>query len=259
MENRNLYKMDDFLIICSFLMIIPLLVLAWPWLKTVTEFESLSDFFLTAPQLLAPRLPAILLYTTGAISSQIIGRIIRLKEKQSLEILDTLQFYKKTTIIQLSSQLGMTESKITSLVKKMSGISSLGITLEGDSVSIGQKPDIPEAADFSSYINTVSGSPDQTAENIKSEEEPESFDLSFKEALQKAASQKDLSDEQRREELKKVARNYMGGKQNADGKGKKFNIVLFIILFITPLWPIALIYAISYAVKQQKAALENTK
>ena len=113
----------------------------------------------------------------------------------------------------------------------MSRISSLGITLEGDTVSIGQKPDSPGAAGYSSYSETVTGSQASTAEKTIPEEEPESFDLNFKEALQKAASQ----------------------------KGKKFNIVLFIILFITPLWPIALIYAISFAVKQQKAALENTK
>ncbi len=111
--------MDDFLIIASYLMILPLVFIAWPWLKTISSFESLTLFFKTGPEVLGPRLSALVLYGCGAISAQIVGRIIRFKEKQSLEILDTLQFYKKTTIEQLSTQLGMSESKISSLVKKL--------------------------------------------------------------------------------------------------------------------------------------------
>jgi len=67
MENRNIYKTDDFLIIASYIMIIPLTVLAWPWLKTIGAMESLSDFFLSAPEVLGPRLTAIALYGCGAL------------------------------------------------------------------------------------------------------------------------------------------------------------------------------------------------
>jgi len=265
MENRNIYKMDDFLIISSYIMIIPLLVLAWPWLKTVTTYENLSDFFKIAPEVLGPRLTAIMLYTSGALSSQLIGRIIRFQEKQSLEILDTLQFYKKTTIPQLSSQLGMKESKISSLVKKMSRISSLGIAFEGETVSIGQKIENSSMGNFSSYSAPLSSSNEETGTQSPSETttensgNSENFDQSFAEALKSATSNKNMTDEQRKEELKKVARNFMGNKGLTNSTGKKFNIVLFIILFITPLWPVALIYAISFSIKQRKAAMTNTE
>jgi hypothetical protein len=257
MENRNIYKMDDFLIISSYVMIVPLLVLAWPWLKTVTTHESLSIFIMVAPAFLGPRLTAIILYGCGAVSAQIIGRIIRFKEKQSLEILDTLQFYKKTTIPQLSSQLGMAESKISALVKKMSRISSLGIQFDGENVSIGQKTESSATDKYSSYNTPESAEHKQTIVDSTVEKEFEGFDQGFKEALKNAATNENMTDEQKKEELKKVAQTFMGGKQQSGGTGKKFNVVLFIILFITPLWPIALIYAISFAVKQHKAALTD--
>ncbi|MBI9098289.1 MAG: hypothetical protein JEY91_07410 [Spirochaetaceae bacterium] len=232
--------MDDFLIICSYIMIIPLVVLAWPWLRSITEFDSLSDFFLTAPAVLAPRLSAIILYGAGAVSSQVIGRIIRFQEKQSLDILDTLQFYKNTTIPKLSSQLGMAESKISALLKKMSRISSLGIRIEGEQVSIGQ------------IIETPSSPQESSTEDFKD------FDLGFQEAIKKAAeSGRDMTDDQKKEEFKKIAQSFMGKGIASDGKGKKFNIALFIILFLTPLWPVALVYAISFALKQQKAVMAD--
>lgn len=235
MENRNIYKMDDFLIIISYLMIIPLTFLAWPWLKNMTEYENLTKFVADAPAVLGSRLSAMALYLLGAVSSQLIGRVIRFGEKQSLEILDTLQFYKKTTISQMSSQLGMSESKISSLVKKMSRISSLGISFDGEIVAIGQKIEESVTSNFNSYSSPST---------------PEKSEV---------PSDKNLTDQERREQFKKVALNFAGKKGFTTANGKKFNFVLFIILFITPLWPIALIYAISFAVKQKNAALTENK
>jgi len=239
--NRNLYKMDDFLIIISFLMIIPLIFISWPWLKTVTEFENLTAFFQSAPAILGPRLGALILYGCGAVTSQITGRIIRFKEKQSLEILDTLQFYKKTTVPQLASQLSMSESKISSLVKKMSRINSLGIQIDGETVSIGQamENDIP----------TGFSADEETHEQPKTFG---SFGDEFKAAVEKANSDSNLTDEEKKEQVKQAGQKMFNSRVNPSGKGKKFNVVLFIILFITPLWPVAIVYAISYAVKQQK-------
>ena len=247
MENRNIYKMDDFLIISSYIMIIPIIVLAWPLLSEFPRFESFNEFLNSAPSILGSRLNMIILYFAGAVSSQIVGRIIRFKEKQSLEILDTLQFYKKSTIPQLSSQLGMSESKILSLVKKMSRIPSLGISLDGEMVNLGAKNEtVPENFSSFSDIEEKADEP-KTADN---------FGQEFKNAMNKAQA-KDLTDEQKKEELKKVAQSFFNNRQNTGATGKKFNIVLFIILFITPLWPVALIYAISFAVKQQKAAMDK--
>lgn len=246
MENRNIYKTDDFLIITSYLMIIPIALIAWPWIRSFSAYEDLETFFRMAPQVLGPRLQAIILYGTGAVSAQIVGRVIRHGEKQSLEILDTLQFYKNTSISQLASQLDMSESKVTSLVKKMSRVSSLGISVNGDSVSIGSKSEPTMGYSKS----------DMVQEKV---EENTDFTTDFREALKKA-TQKDLTEEERKEELKKIATKLDMTKVQTQPGGKKFNFILFIILFLTPLWPIALIYAISFAVKQRNASMaERTK
>ena len=253
MENRNLYKMDDFLIIISYLMIIPILVIAWPWLKSLTDFESIGAFFQSAPVLPGPRLSAIIMYGTGAVSSQIVGRVIRFKEKQSLEILDTLNFYKKTTVSQLSSQLNIAESKIISLVKKMTRIPSLGISIEGEIVTIGQKTETAMPDNFSSFTSA-----NKESENTVSQEEvinPAGMDL--KDIVKNTASRSDLTDEQKKEEFKKVAQNFLNIRQTPAAGGKKFNIILFIILFVTPLWPIALVYAITFVIKQKKALTDK--
>ncbi len=248
MENRNIYKMDDFLIISSYLMIIPLTILAWPWLRNITGYENLTQFFMEAPSILGPRLTMMALYLFGGLSSQLIGRVIRYGEKQSLEILDTLQFYKKTTIGQLSSQLTMSESKVSSLVKKMSRISSLGISFDGENVTIGQKMEDPATRNYNSYSSPSIPVEDEISSESPLEEsgKSENFNMSFKEALLNATSDKNMSEEERKEQFKKGL---------TGTTGKKFNFVLFIILFMTPLWPIALIYAISFVVKQKKAAM----
>lgn len=260
MENRNIYKMDDFLIISSYIMIIPIVFLAWPWLKMVTTYEDLTTFFQDAPALLGQRISAIILYALGTVSSQLVGRIIRFKEKQSLEILDTLEFYKITTIEQLSTQLGMAESKVKSLVKKMSRIPSLGIHIENDNVTIGQIHEKPAVKDYRTFSTTqTTDSQTGFTGGLDNEKPVEGGheDISFKDAFKKAASDPELTDEQRRDVLKKAAQSFITLKGQPEGRGKKFNVILFIILFITPLWPIALVYAISFAIKQNKVMKER--
>jgi hypothetical protein len=218
-------------------MIIPLIVIAWPWLSSYASFTQLGDFFAAAPEILGTRLMAIGMYGAGAISSQLIGRIIRNQEKQSLDILDTLNFYKRTNKSQLSSQLNFSESKIDSLLKKMSRISSLGIVYDGDMVTIGQMKE------------TV---PPEPAKNENADQKEYSFIKILSESKAASAS----NDIQKQEELKKIAQDYFENKTKNSGKsGKRFSVIIFIILFFTPLWPIALILAISIAVKQQKAQL----
>ena len=51
MENRNIYKMDDVLIILSYLMLIPCAFFAWPWLRTLQDAADINSFFSSAPGL----------------------------------------------------------------------------------------------------------------------------------------------------------------------------------------------------------------
>lgn len=217
MENRNIYKTDDFLIISSYIMIIPIGLLAWPWLKTFGEFDRLLPWLTSASGTLGTRLSALGLYFCGALASQIAGRIIRHGEKESLEILDTLQFYRNTTVSQLASQLDMPPARVSKLVKKMARISSLGIEISGESLSLDKMAG--QNAPPKEYGAPASG----TSEESTGE----------KEAAENSTE------------------------QLYPGERKKFNFILFIFLFLTPLWPLALVYAITYGVKQQKKTLTD--
>ena len=186
--------MDDFLIIISYLMVIPLIVLAWPWLSAFSNFTEINDYFQAAPVILGSRLNAIIIYGAGAVSSQIAGRIIRFKEKESLKILDTLNFYKKTTVSQLSSQLEMPESKVSSLVRKMSRISSLGICIEGEQITIGLHKEHPATEDnYSSFSSS-----EASASPLISQ---------FEKVVNQVKSGSDIKDAHNSEELKKAAQN----------------------------------------------------
>ena len=148
MENRNIYKMDDFLIILSYLMIIPTAFFAFPWLETLPEATDPVTFLESAPLLLGGRLNTVILYAAGVVCVQFLGRLIRFKEKQSLKILDALGHSGKTSIRQLSMTTGLSESKVRSLSRKLSRIPSLEITLEDDKVSRGRKKSIYERPEY---------------------------------------------------------------------------------------------------------------
>ena len=139
MENRNIYKMDDVLIIASFLMLIPTAFFAWPWLITIQYAEDPKLFLLSAPEILGNRLNTVILYGVGVVLSQLIGRLVRFKEKQSLKILDAMQYSRKTSVDELSMSTGISAPRIRTLVRKLARIPSLNISLQGNVVSMGSK------------------------------------------------------------------------------------------------------------------------
>lgn len=253
MENRNLYKMDDLLIIVSYIMIVPIIVIAWPWISSYGNYENLTDFFLAAPNTLGHSLLTIGSYAAGALCSQITGRIIRFQEKQSLVILDTLNYYKKTTITQLASQLSMSESKISSLVKKMSRIPSLGIVFDGDNVTIDQKAESDMYAGFSSSP----GSEQRPAEPSKPENSDKQKIKSFTDLEEQFEKLKNMDENQNPEDMKKATASFLETKLSPKIGGKKINIVLIIFLFMTPLWPLSLVYIIRAVFKLRKEGMKG--
>jgi len=280
-ENRNIYKMDDILIILSYVMLVPVIFFAWPWLKTAQEFTNLGEFFSSAPAVLGSRLSAVAMYGSAAVCSQLVGRIIRFKENQSLKIIDALGYSGRIPVSQLSSQLNMSESRVRSLVGKMAKMPALNIVLEGDMVSVGRKQQTPSsqtAAYQREYVQPASpGTPAAEAPVSQPDEATETGTAAGGAARSKEDIEREIKEMMQDKtipmqeklqrlraygsehpELKKVPGMTktpgVPGTQEGE-KPKKFHLILFIFLFITPLWPIAIIYAISYAVKQRKALM----
>ena len=293
MENRNIYKMDDVLIIASYVMLIPTAFFAWPWLKTFQDAGDIQHFLQSAQVILGSRLNMAIMYAAGCLAAQFVGRIVRFKEKQSLKILDAMRYSGKTTVDQLAVSVGMSSSRVRSLVKKLSRIPSLNLTLDGDRVYQGarknpyQRPDYrageaPKAARSpASGIEPgrtemlekpgaselpISGRGSSTETDAKAKGMPRELEAIMKdrslgvlEKIKKLQEYGKTHPEYTQEDLKSLTMKSRGQTPTAAKKGsgeggeqKKFNIILFVILFLTPLWPIAIIYAITFAVKQKK-------
>jgi hypothetical protein len=224
MENRNIYKMDDVLIVASFLMLIPAAYFSWPWLKILPQAEDISTYILSAPEVLGIRLNMVFLYLGGAVLAQLMGRLIRKQEKQALDVLDTILYMRNTTVDQLAANLAMPKNKVKKIIRKLTGIRSLNISLEGDSV----KMDSP----LSGTPVTKTPAPSPAPAAVLSENQSQSVHRADLEAKLKDSSFESMSPEQQ----KKV----------------KKNAILMVILFMTPLWPVALIMVIVFVVRQAK-------
>ncbi len=299
MENRNIYKMDDFLIILSYLMILPTLFFAWPWLSTLPEAVEPATFLKSAPLILGARFNTVLLYAVGVVCVQFLGRMIRFKEKQSLKILDALGFSGKSSISQLSMTTGLSESKVRSLAGKLSRISSLEISVEDDKVSRGRKKSIYERPEYKvqdqytvkedrlqdgTPIRDSSFQEDRGAaipgpfpmkergKGAADKDMPEELKSILKDPtlsmLQKLKTIQEFSkshpdmnpaDRKKAAEFLKPSPGVVAGSGNR-GSGepprpKTYKLVLFGLLMMSPLWPVAVIMAIIYVIKNKETLL----
>ncbi len=289
MENRNIYKMDDVLIIASFLMLIPMGFFAWPWLKEFQNYDDFMIFVQSAPKYLGGRLGTVILYGVGAVTAQLVGRGVRYKEKQSLKILDALEYSRKSTVDQLALSTGLSAPRIRTLVRKLSRIPSLNISLEGNNVLIGsrknpyersaesyeRKPVSPARESGSSSSGTeasvvqppVYETPRESSPKGEVPSELEAImkdpQLGVIEKIRKLQEYGKAHPEYSQEDLKRMTQKYSGSMMkspltsSSDGKGskKKFPIILLVILFMSPLWPVALIIVILTIIKQRKSMI----
>jgi len=148
MENRNIYKTDDILIIASFLMLIPAVFFAWPLLSRIPQMEEISQFLEEAPVILGARMQMIFLYLAGAALAQLAGRIIRKKEKESLTIIDYMLYSRDMPVSKVASATGLSESRVRTLVRQLEKIPSVKISLQGERVLWGSSsgPDLGAAS-----------------------------------------------------------------------------------------------------------------
>ncbi len=264
MEKRNIYKTDDVLIIASFLMLIPVVFLSWPWLSGLPSASDLSAYLQSAPGILGTNLILSGAYLAGAVLTQILGRILRHRENQTRDILDSVMYMGQVNLSQLSANLSLPESKVRKLAARLCRVRGLGIHLEGDILT---RRTVPEAARFATAKAADEPAPEEATSREKDmpgkEASPfendgsspvtvspelrdflknDKSDIFSK--LEKINRIAESGGEITPEELEKVSRD-----KPAVPKGK---IILFLFLFMTPLWPVALILIIIQVVKNYK-------
>ncbi len=214
-KNKNLYKLDDVFIVISYLLILPLLYIFKPVLSYIIyDAENAQEVFL---QFVQSQFVIISILLGSSIFLQILGRVIRKEEKVLVKILDIVVMYKTISINQLQHNLEMNQPQIEKYIKKLSNIGRLNIHFDGTYVKLQLQTSTDAIYRVSpeKESSSTGGSTDQT--------------VSSKEDLQ----------------------NFLGNLKGKQISGKKFNVVLFIVLFLA-FWPIAFIYAASYYMKSQK-------
>ena len=254
MEKRNIYKTDDVLIIGSFLMLIPALFFSWPWLSGLPSAPDLAAYIRSAPEFLGANLIISAAYLSGALFSQILGRILRHRENQTLDILDTVMYMGQASISQLAGNLALPEGKVRKLAERLCRVRSLGLRLEGDTISRRVMPS-PSPADESpmkaepspgaAAFKAKDGSSVQLTPELREYLKNDKSDIFSKiEQISRIAeSGGDITPE----ELEKASRE--NGDKPRISRGK---IILLFFLFMTPLWPVPLVIIIVQAVKQYK-------
>jgi hypothetical protein len=240
-KNRNLYKLDDFFIIISYLLILPLLYIFKPILSyIINNGENTQEILI---QFVQSRTVIISILLGSIIFLQILGRLIRKEEKILVKILDIVVMYKTISINQLQHTLDMNQNQTEKYIKKLSNIGRLNINFDGTYVKLqlNQGTDTKTHDSFNKESTSNYDFPPPI---------PESSSNIYQEETEKRPSTLEVSTEQAissKEDLQNLLGN-LNGKQIT---GKKFNVVLFIVLFFA-FWPIAFIYAASYYMKSQK-------
>ncbi|MDC7218790.1 MAG: hypothetical protein PQJ59_02555 [Spirochaetales bacterium] len=268
MEKRNIYKTDDFLIIGSFLMLIPAVYFCWPWLSRFSSTEDLMAWLISAPQVLGSQLPLVGTYLCGSILAQIIGRILRHREKQTLEILDTVMYLGKVTVSQVATNLNLSEVKVRKLTQRLSRVRSIHIKLENDVISYEMKP-VQNMSGFSTA--TPDFQPPPESQSPPQAEEEAQFTQTTREEvivnnltpeLQEFIKNNKMDLFGKIELIKRIVeskgkitveelKQTPTSKKEPSKKMKALMIILF-ISFMTPLWPIPFIVIIYLIVKQFK-------
>lgn len=254
MKNRNIYKMDDVLIIGSFLMLVPAIYMAWPWLSGFSGIEDIQNFVFLAPEILGSRLEIIYLYLGGSLLSQVVGRSIRKTEKKTLEILDALLYSNTSTISHLANNMGYSISKTRKMAEKLASIKSLNIHLENDTLTVGAPKSTFSSSspwerpkENSFEIKGVKSDEDEISGEIPQDLKDflHSDSMDFSEKLETFSHMTSKVE---------VLQGETGNKESVPFPIKKLPIPLPILLFLflTPLWPIPILVIGIAAYKEHK-------
>ena len=239
-KNKNLYKLDDVFIVISYLLILPLLYIFKPVLSYIIyDTENAQVVFI---QFVQSQIVIISILLGSSIFLQVLGRFIRKEEKILVKILDIVVMYKTISINQLQHTLDMNKTKIERYINKLSNIGRLNISYDGTYVKLElaaqSKPP------FDSFQRASS---EQTPPSAFQTEPPVPEPSSDSHPTDNAPNNTISS----KEDLQNILTKIQGLPQGKQTSGKKFNVVLFIVLFFA-FWPIAFIYAASFYMKSKK-------
>ncbi|MCK5200190.1 MAG: hypothetical protein KAR21_17660, partial [Spirochaetales bacterium] len=228
-KNKNLYKLDDFFLIISYLLLLPLLYIFWPMIKyAASNPEGIQEILL---QFVRSQSVLVTILAGSVIFLQILGRLIRKEEKILVKILDTVVMYKTISINQLQHTLDMNKPKIEKYINKLTNIGRLNINYDGTYVKL-----------------------EMAAQSIPPEQEPSSNFHHQEDAINRTPTGANNNTISSKEDLQNMLTKLQGSHQGKQTSDKKFNVVLFIVLFFA-FWPIAFIYAASYYMKSQKGSV----
>jgi hypothetical protein len=255
-KNKNLYKLDDFFLIISYLLFLPLIYIFLPMIRyTIADTSGIQEALLDFVQ---SRLFLISILAGSIIFLQILGRMIRREEKILVKMLDIIIMYKTISINQLQHTLDMNKQKIEKYIKKLSNIGHLNIYYDG----VYAKLEIASQSDHTFNTSQKRENSANAAQNIFSQQKSNNEFQSIPSG-QKQSSHNQQHDERfnsgstvekntisSKEDLQNILLNLQGNKNSV----KKFNLVLFIVLFLA-FWPFAFIYAASFYMKSKKGSV----
>ena len=128
-KNKNLYKLDDFFLIISYLLCLPLIYIFWPMIKyAISNPEGIQEILF---QFVLSQSVLVTVLFGSIVFLQILGRLIRKEEKILVKILDIVVMYKTISINQLQHSLDMNQPQIEKYIKKLSNIGRSNIHFDG--------------------------------------------------------------------------------------------------------------------------------
>ncbi len=241
-KNKNLYKLDDFFIILSFILILPLLYVLKPVIVYgLSNPDGVGEVLL---QFIASNMVVITGLTASILFLQILGRLIRKEEKILVAILDSVIMYKTISINQLQQSLDLDRGKIERYIGKLSGIGRLNIHFDGNYVRI--QSDIQDSPQSDPFHRP--GDRSESSYHPSKVQSEQGFSGSAPKA--ENASMPASS----REDLQNILTGMEKPASDETSGGKKFNIALFLILFFV-FWPGAFIYAAKFYMSANKRSV----
>lgn len=275
-ERKNLYFLDDICIILSYLLFLFFAYRLYPLVRIVILEKSFDP-------LLLQNLPVQwLMVTAGVLVSalflQLFGRVVRKRERYMLKIINTVALYKTISLSSLAYNTEIPEQKLEQLVRQIAGGGFLPIQLDGQTVKLitlgsagqqeqwaspsadatvspGKQPprdrppeqqDLKEILEklrrgdsFTSIATSWQGSGTGSATGAGTGSAP-----SGKATIPSSPGGGTAFEQGTRSGTSGNAP--VQGNSGQGGKPKKFNLLIFFLLFII-FWPLALLYVMRFA------------
>ena len=246
-RKRNLYKLDD---VCLFLSVLFFIVLIIQFRSLIpylngSDFSILLDEALFIIKFLPLRLGIILF---SALFFQIIGRVVRKKEKISLEIIDAISHRSRVSTANLSAEIGRDLVQIEKVAKQLAKLPGAGVSFDGNYLKIDREEPVQPV-----HRHETNTAPQEAAEPFR-----QTIPEPLKNIFDKNLSKEELRDKFQEIVAEKKAAGSTASIRPPSGRNDAIrpNVPLLIFLFIA-FWPAAVVYVISFYMKNMQAKALN--